>query len=309
MPTYNRSHLLTESIQSVFDQTFQDFELIVVDDGSTDNTGEMVDSFRDPRIRYIYQENRGVAAARNTGIKAANGEYIAFLDSDDLWLTQKLELDIKLLDSRPDIPLTCSAVYAFDGDTGKNIGGRWPPESYLRELQEGSRQPLTEFLSRGSVFGIVAVDLRRQVFDEVGFFDESLSCGEDYDMLVRILQRFPIGIVNMPVVRVRLHRTSLSSNYDIAYPGTLAAIDKVINSYSLSREQIKLIRKFKLWRTHFDYACYKIFTDGDMSLGRQKLIAAIRANPWRVKTYVYFAVSLLGNRVIRTFISLKNRLF
>lgn len=92
IPTYNRAHLVGRAIQSVLNQTYQDFEIIVVDDGSTDNTEEVVKSFNDPRIRYIrHDQNRGGSAARNTGIKMARGEYIAFQDSDDEWLPEKLE--------------------------------------------------------------------------------------------------------------------------------------------------------------------------------------------------------------------------
>ena len=125
IPTYNFGRFLGEAIQSVLDQTFTDFELIVVDDGSTDDTREVVGSFNDSRIRYIYQENRGLPAARNTGIKASRGEYIAFLDSDDIWLTQNLELKVKSLDSHPDAGLVCSDGYNFDDATGAIIGTLW----------------------------------------------------------------------------------------------------------------------------------------------------------------------------------------
>lgn len=91
IPTYNYGRFLGEAIQSVLDQTFTDFELIVVDDGSTDNTKEVVSSFKDSRIKYIFQENCGVSAAQNTGIRASTGEYIAILGSDDKWFPENLE--------------------------------------------------------------------------------------------------------------------------------------------------------------------------------------------------------------------------
>ena len=298
IPTYNQAQYITESIQSALNQTFQDFELIVVDDGSKDNTREVVDSFKDPRIRYLYQENQGVSGALNTGIMASTGEYFAGLASDDIWLPQNLELKVKLLDSRPDIAFALSDMYVFDSDTGTTLDRLWKDvsERYIHELQDGTRKPLNEYLSRGvALFAIPTVIIRRKVFDEVGYFDESLST-EDYDMFIRVLQRFPIGIINEPLVRYRVHRASLSRS-NIAYPGTLAAINKIINNYSLSREHIKLIRRNKLARTHFDYGCEKIIA-GEIALGRRALLAAIRANPWWFRSYLYLVFSLLGRRLI-----------
>ena len=102
IPTYNRAHLVGRAIRSVLNQTYQDFEIIVVDDGSTDNTEEVVKSFNDPRIRYIrHEKNRGGSAACNTGIRAARGEYIAFQDSDDEWLPEKLEKQMQVFENTP----------------------------------------------------------------------------------------------------------------------------------------------------------------------------------------------------------------
>src|SRR4030042_5052103 len=99
IPTYNRAHLVMRAINSVLDQSFQDFEIIIVDDASRDNTEKMVSGIRDKRIFYIrHEKNRGGSAARNTGIKQARGEYIAFLDSDDEWLPEKLEKQLKVLE-------------------------------------------------------------------------------------------------------------------------------------------------------------------------------------------------------------------
>ena len=108
IPTYNRAEYLGEAIQSVFDQTFEDFEILIVDDGSTDDTQQLVLSFHDPRLRSFYQNNCGISAARNAAIRSADGEYIAFLDSDDVWLPELLESQVAVLDRRPEIGL----VYA-----------------------------------------------------------------------------------------------------------------------------------------------------------------------------------------------------
>jgi hypothetical protein len=232
------------------------------------------------------------------------------LGSDDIWLPQNLELKTKLLDSRPDAALVCSDMYLFDSDTGATIGRLWhnKPGRYLHELQDGTRQPLKEFLSRGSLIGPTATIVRRQVFDKAGYFDESLQVAEDYDLYVRILQRFSIGIINMPLVRYRIHRGSLSANSDKWYPGTLAAINKIINSYSLSKGNIKFVRR-KLARAHRDYGWGKIILSGDMALGRKKLIASIEVNPWCIRPYFYFVGSFLGSKAILTIKSWKKWLY
>jgi glycosyltransferase involved in cell wall biosynthesis len=309
IPTHNQAHYLTECIQSVLDQTFQDFELIVVDDGSTDNTREVVDRFQDARIRYIYQENRGVSAARNNGIGKAIGEYIALLDSDDTWLTRKLEFCIGLLDSRPDVALVCTDMYLFDSDTGTDIGRQWQdmPDNYFRELKDGNRKTLPKALSLTISFRPTAVVIRRQVFDEVGSFDESIVGAEDYEMFVRILQRFPIDIINAPLIRYRLHATSKSKNFDTRYAGSLAVVNKILSNPSLSRKEIKYVRR-KLACVHYDYGVAQILVTGKITLGRNKLITAIKVDPWWIMPYLTLVFSFLGNRVIQTLKSSKRRL-
>ena len=118
IPTYNRAHLVGRAIRSVLNQTYQDFEIIVVDDGSTDNTEEVVKSFNDPRIRYIrHEENKGAAAARNTGIKAAKGKFIAFQDSDDEWLPKKLEKQMEAFDNAsPKVGVVYTGFWSIEGN-------------------------------------------------------------------------------------------------------------------------------------------------------------------------------------------------
>ena len=121
--TYNRANLIEKAIKSVLKQTYQDFEIIVVDDGSTDNTGEIIRGFKDKRVKYIkkYKENKGSSVARNIGIKVARGKYIALLDSDDEWLPEKLDKQIKILqDGSPELGVVYSNSYYID-ENGKNM--------------------------------------------------------------------------------------------------------------------------------------------------------------------------------------------
>lgn len=306
IPTYNRARLVAESVQSVLDQTYRDFELIIVDDGSKDNTKEVIDSFKDPRVRYIYQENRGVSAAVNAGIKIATGEYIAFLASDDLWLPGNLEPKVKRLDSHPDIALVCSDAYVFDDSTGEIIARFWHDYDPFFNLEEAIKDPLRQMLSWGCFIPGQTSVVRRHVFDVVGYFDESLQV-EDWDMLVRIVQRFPVDFIDIPLIKGRRHPGNIQHNTDKMYQGSVASLNKIINSQTLSQENVKIVKK-RLARVHLRYAWNKIRMVEDLAMAREKLLLSIRLNPWKNEPYIYFVFSLLGYRVIRYLKSWKKRL-
>jgi len=198
IPAYNRAHTIERAIQSVLNQTFQDFEIIVVDDGSTDETQAIVEGFRDPRIRYLcHERNRGAAAARNTGIKAAHGEYLAFLDSDDEWLPEKLSEQITVLQSAPDeVHASCTGYYlhlARSGLTLEKIPSH--THSWLRQLLLVGCD-----LSPGSTLVVRTVSL-----ESVGLFDETLLRFEDWDWLIRYVKRYQLALVQKPSARVYLN--------------------------------------------------------------------------------------------------------
>ncbi len=141
IPTYNRADMLDEALRSVFAQTYKDFEVIVVDDGSTDHTRSVVDKYPH-RVRYVHQENQGHALAKNTGIAAADGGYIAFLDDDDTWLPRKLELQMDVLENNPDVDLVYGAGYRVQGGVRTLLPSEFPssePEEVVRRLLKSNR--------------------------------------------------------------------------------------------------------------------------------------------------------------------------
>ncbi len=189
IPTYNRSRMTREAIESTLAQTFDDFELIVVDDGSIDDTATMVRGFGD-RLIYARQENRGVSAARNRGLELARGAFIALLDSDDLWLADKLKTQVDFFRANPD------AVICQTEETWVRDGRRINPKKYHRK-QSGDIFAIS--LERCMV-SPSAVMWRRELLDEVGVFDTSLPACEDYDLWLRVSCRYPVHLIPTPLI-------------------------------------------------------------------------------------------------------------
>jgi glycosyltransferase involved in cell wall biosynthesis len=189
VPTFNRAALLVEAIDSVLAQQGVAFELIVVDDGSTDGTPDVLADYGS-RITVIRQENRGVSAARNRGVAAGRGELIAFLDSDDLWRPGKLRTQVAYMDAHPELGI-CQTEEIWIRD-GRRVNPR------LRH-----RKTAGIFFERSLELCLVspsAVMLRRELFKAVGGFDEDLPACEDYDLWLRIGHRHPVGLIDAPLV-------------------------------------------------------------------------------------------------------------
>ena len=209
LPTQNRAEMLKRAVKSVLAQTYQDLELMIVDDGSTDDTDEVIASFQDPRIRVVrHQKARGASAARNTGVAHSYGELIAFLDDDDEWLPTKLEKQEPVL---MQAPKTVGLVYCWmDYFKGDKLIGEHHPE--LRG------HVFSQVLDRQRLGGCPTLLVRREVVDDVGGFDESLPRGNDGDFIRRVCRHYEVDYV--PEVLVKVHmghsgRISGSSAQDL----------------------------------------------------------------------------------------------
>lgn len=201
IPAYNDEKYIAETVQSVINQTYQDWELIIIDDGSKDKTGEIVKSFTDPRIKYFYQENRGIGAARNSAIEKSSGEYIAFLDHDDLWLPSKLEKQIALFENNPDLGLVyCDTIFFNDKGDIYRLYERYKPfrGRVFRELLKHY------FLSCETVI------IRKSVLGDVGGFMPQMMMAEEYDLFMRIAYKYPIDYVPEPLAKYRIHEKNYS---------------------------------------------------------------------------------------------------
>ncbi|NVM57275.1 MAG: glycosyltransferase family 2 protein [Desulfobacterales bacterium] len=225
IPTYNRARFLKEAICSVLAQDFHDFELIVVDDGSTDDSPQLLGSY--PKIRIVRQDRRGVSAARNAGIARAPGRFVAFLDSDDLWLPGKLSAQVAFFETHP------TALICQTEEVWIRNGIRVNPKKQHKKHSGMIFGPSLELC----LVSPSAVMMQRRLLDEVGGFDETLPACEDYDLWLRIACRFPIYLISTPLVVKRGgHKDQLSSE-----PGVdrfrIRALEKILESNLLTPKQ------------------------------------------------------------------------
>ncbi len=233
IPTYNRISYLPRAIRSVLNQSQVSFELIVVDDGSTDGTREFIDRMikEDFRIKYFYQKNQGPSAARNLGIQSSSASFIAFLDSDDEWLAKKLKAQIDFFKLHSDY-LICQTEEIWIRN-GKRVN----PMNKHKKL---SGSIFAESLPL-SIVSPSCVMMRREFFDHVGLFNELLPACEDYDLWLRASARFPVGLVKQfSVIRYGGHEDQRSRQFPVMDQFRIQSLVKLIESGILSEDQRKL---------------------------------------------------------------------
>ncbi|MBD2771540.1 glycosyltransferase family 2 protein [Iningainema tapete] len=223
IPTYQRANLVSQAIESVLAQTYTDYEIIVVNDGSQDNTKEVLAGFGD-KISVINQDNLGVAAARNVGIMAAQGRYIALLDHDDIWLPTKLEKQIACLEANHKIGVVYSDIFYF------NDKGIYP-YTYAQKNKILPFEQLWSIFVRGPIPTCSVVVIRRECLDEVGLLDETLVPVDDYDLWFRIVEKWLIYFLNEPLVYYRRYEGQQSNNEEKMLLGLLRVKEKAFNRY------------------------------------------------------------------------------
>ncbi|MFQ6083718.1 MAG: glycosyltransferase family 2 protein [Candidatus Aminicenantia bacterium] len=203
IPTYNRAKFLQQAIESVLSQEYSDFELLVIDDGSTDNTEEVVQSFG-ARIRYFYQPHQGVSAVRNLGLSNSEGRFIAFLDSDDLWKKEKLRVQMEFMKNSP------QAKVCYTEEIWVRKGVRVNPKKKHRKYSGWIFDKVVPIC----LLSLSSALFRREIFDKIGWFDESLPACEDYDFGLRLAKKYPIYLIDQPLIIKRGgHHDQLSKKY------------------------------------------------------------------------------------------------
>jgi len=286
IPTYNRAYCLARAVTSVLGQSFADFELIVVDDGSTDDTAAVLAGFGDPRLRVVqHPVNRGVGATINTGIREAAADLIALQDSDDEWLSEKLARQVAVMQAGGD---RLGVVYC---DQWRFRGGE---RSYFASPHLTPADGIVFVRALDDALyniGNQSLLIRRRCFDEVGLYDESLRRNEDLDMLIRISRRFHFHHIPEPLLNYNVTADSVTARGEAEGIRTQEALfDKYLDDL---RRNPALLAKRAYWIGSFH------MRKGEAAKGRAFLAKAARARPGNPRYLLAWLLSLLGRRAYR----------
>ncbi|WP_454062751.1 glycosyltransferase family 2 protein [Candidatus Nitrospira salsa] len=290
IPTYRRPIFLRTALESVLAQTFPDFEVMVVDDASQDNTLDVVKEFDDNRIQYIAHEfNKGGSAARNTGIRHARGEYIAFLDDDDEWLPEKLELQVEVLNqSRQEVGGVYTGCTKIERESGMIVCCKTP-------TQRGNL--FQKLLRKNCITSTSSILLRKECFERVGLFDERLPSSQDYDLWLRISKVFKFESISKSLFIYHIHEKKIGTNLEALSEGLCLMLQKYETNLSIFKKNFGY------------YGCLELGAfyclHGNVKKGQESYLKAIVLFPFGLKAYCMVGLCFLGERVVKKAFDLK----
>ena len=288
IPTYNRANVVQKAVDSVLDQTYKNTEIIIVDDGSTDNTKQALLPYGS-RIKYL-NKKQGVSSARNLGIKKAAGEYMAFLDSDDEWYPEKLEKQLKYFEKNPNHGMVYTSYEQISND--------------VRQLCYSSAQSVEGNLFNEILrsFGInlfiatPSIMIRKEVFFDIGYYNENLITGEDIELYLRIARKYSIGYVRDVLVKVRKCADNITK---IAYPesGIVNALKNICDIYPEFKNSSDM--KNALAR-HYMRKGKELFNWDMKEHAASFFINALKFNPYNIGAFLYLFASYWPNNTINS---------
>lgn len=270
VPAYNAERTILKTIESVQKQSFSDFELIVINDGSTDRTLELLGTIKDPRIKTFSYSNGGLPVARNRGISHATGDFITFLDADDLWTPDKLELQLAALQQHPEAGVAYSWTHFMD-EQGESFHAGKP---VFFEGNVYARLLVGNFLDSGS-----NPLIRKQAIESVGKFDPTLGSCEDWDFWLRLAARWPFVVVAKPQILYRKTSGAMSSKIEVMEKYNLIVIERAFQSAPLELQFLKNQSLANLYQFLAHLYLTRISGAGGADQAAQKLRAAIRLYP------------------------------
>ena len=267
IPAYNQADYIGEAVQSVINQTYPAWECIIVNDGSTDHTAEEIKKIQHPQLIYVYQENRGLSAARNTGIRNTKGKYLSFLDSDDCFTPDKLSVLMHSIDNNPELALVAGTASLID-QNGKAIN---------RPFSKVLPQDLRDLLL-GNPLHVGSVLLKRSWQEKIGFFDESLRSYEDWDYWLRLaIAGAKMESVDTPVSYYRFHTAQMTRNQNQMTEASFAVLDKVFQNGNLPQSWCEY--KHEAYSQSHLRASANSYAANDFQAGKLHLKKAVSLNP------------------------------
>ncbi len=299
VPAYNKSELTVRTVESILQQTYANIEILVVDDGSKDDTQERLAVYKD-KIQYIYKKNGGACSARNEGIRQATGEFIAFLDCDDLYEKKKVEFSIEYLIKNS----TFGSVYtdAYFIDTNDHIVGQYAhPKSIQHQGNISSQLILGNFICNSTMV------VRKSVIQKVGFFDETIFTPADWDMWMRIAEIAPMGYINEPLTHYRVTDNYIFNRLKLAEKEERI----VLNKYFERNRPSSFFQKKILSNFYLRYAmCY--FLKKEPKVLKEKYFLSLRENflnfkAWGIFLYFLFAKEHLRENLSKRILRIKEK--
>lgn len=274
IPAYNRAHVIGQAIQSALQQTCQNFEIIVVDDASTDNTKEVVSGFADPRIRYLrHEQNCGAPQARNSGAESAQGNYLAFLDSDDIWYPEFLERQLGVLSALPPtVGMSCCNMMQKAADGYRVVGPGKRSLTFDDNLIHANGICASSFV------------IRKGAFQSIEGFDVKFSSFQDFDFLLRMALKYQIFAIDDALFEYRLGDDSISRNMVSKANG----FERIISIYKNDILRLGLMHRYL-----FRLGQYYILS-GNLETGRRYWLRALRYKVWDAKIWKHLLLTLGG---------------
>lgn len=279
--TFNKAASIEECIESVLKQTYSDYELIIIDDGSTDNTEQLLKKITDSRINIFTQENKGIAKARNQALKMSKGEYIAFLDSDDLWEVDKLKLQVDVLNTNPNIGVVNSKALVIDKNgqsqgivVGANLNGN-----------------IKENLIKGEAIASLSIPLiRKECFDKVGLFNEELTHCEDLDFWLRIHSYYKFKTINKTLTLYRRSDNNTTKKYSDVYASGKRVLENALKSNLITPEN-----KDQFISSHALVTAILSHLDGNYKVSNNYIKLSLSlGNLTRARSYSLYALNSIG---------------
>lgn len=285
IPTHNRAQDLKKCLESVLAQTYQDFEIIVVDDASEDNTSTVISALADQRIKYICREKKGgAAAARNTGIGASKAEFVAFQDDDDVWLPDKLKKQMAVFErSSPEVGVVYCGFLRI-----KDKAGTYYPHFPLMLKKPKLEGQVYRSLLYGNFVSTQTAVVRRACFSKVGIFDQAFPPLEDWELFLRLSKHYTFKYIAEPLVLAPISKTSISTNKG----NDIKARQAILKKYAFDLRADK-----KLLALHYFNLGELLLVSKRFDEARAAFIAAVEAQPYNLRYRIHLWVAFIGARL------------